>query len=71
MYWVGVPPPPKLAASRGYPDSSDRPLARTSLSLSAIASSASSQEIGTKPGSCRRPFCGLVRRIGWRIRCGL
>ena len=71
MYWVGVPPPPKLTASRGNPDSSTSPLPRISSMRAAIASSASSQPIGTNPGSSLRPLRGLVRRMGWRIRCGL
>jgi len=42
-----------------------------SFSFAAIASSASSQEIGTKPGSSLRPLRGLVRFIGVSTRCGL
>ena len=40
-------------------------------SLAAMVSSASSQEMGTKPGSSWRPFFGLVRFIGCRTRFGL
>ena len=71
MYWVGVPPPPKLTASRGKPDSSTSPLARMARMCPAIASRASSQLTGTNPGSSPRPLRGLVRFMGWRMRCGL
>ena len=71
MYWVGVPPPPKLTASRGNPDSSTSPRERMSSMRAAIASSASSQLTGTKPGSSPRPLRGLVRCMGCRIRWGL
>ena len=71
MYIAGVPPWPKLAATRGRPESSMRPFSRTVARRAAMVSSASSQEIGTKPGSSLRPFFGLVRFIGCRMRCGL
>jgi hypothetical protein len=71
MYWTGVPPPPVVTASLGAPDSSFRPFARISRIFSATMSSASSHEIGTKPGSCSRPFCGLVRFMGCLMRLGL
>ena len=71
MYWVGVPPPPKLTARRGKPDSSTSPRERISSMRAAIASRASSQPTGTNPGSSPRPLRGFVRRMGWRMRCGL
>ena len=71
MYWVGVPPPPKLTASRGNPDSSTSPRERISSIFAAIALKASSQLTGTNPGSSPRPLRGLVRRMGWRMRWGL
>ena len=71
IYWVGVPPPPKLVASRGSPCSSTTPASRISRIFAATMSSASSHEIGTKPGSSSRPFFGLVRFIGWATRFGL
>jgi hypothetical protein len=36
-----------------------------------MRSKASSQEMGTKPGSSSRPFFGLVRFIGVSTRFGL
>ena len=49
---------------------SRKPVARMSRSLAAARSSASSHEIGTKPGSWSRPLSGLVRRIGCGMRLG-
>ena len=71
MYMPGVPPWPKLAASRGRPASSVSPFARVAVSLAATRSSASSHDTGTKPGSSSRPFFGFVRFIGCSTRCGL
>ena len=71
MYIAGVPPWPNDAATRGSPVSSSTPLARMALSFPATVFSASSQEMGTKPGSSSRPFFGLVRFIGDRMRFGL
>ena len=71
MYCTGVPPPPVEEARRGKPSSFFSPLARTSRSFAPTMSSASSQEIGAKPGSSSRPFFGLVRFIGCWMRFGL
>ena len=72
MYDCGVPPPPKLAASARIARFVEQARRRvTALSFAATRSSASSQEIGTKPGSSSRPFFGLVRFIGVRTRFGL
>ena len=48
-----------------------QPPARISRMWAAIASSASSQLTGTNPGASPRPLRGLVRFMGWRMRCGL
>jgi hypothetical protein len=70
MYACGVPAPPKDAATRGYPDASSTPSARIERSFSATMPSASSHEIGTKPGSSWRPLRGFVRFIGDATRFG-
>ena len=71
MYCTGVPPPPVETASRGNPDASVSPLARSSRSFAPTISKASLQPIGTKPGSSERPFFGLVRFMGCLTRFGL
>ena len=71
IYCTGVPPPPVEVARRGWPFSLTSPLARTSRNFSPMMPKASSQEIGTKPGSSSRPLFGLVRFIGCLIRLGL
>ena len=52
-------------------DSEGSPSARTERNFSPMMSSASSQEIGTNPGSSSLPLLGFVRFMGVVMRFGL